>query len=146
MTARIRWGRIIAAAVFSELGVIAILLASTLVYAYLLSPGAARGDFQQLGARVGGYVAPPAGGLAVFLSVLWLARKLDNRFVAHGTLAGVAAVVLASGFLFSARPEDRLMYAASFAIRILGGYLGGLTAQARGRRQGFAAPAMQEAR
>ena len=44
-------------------------------------------------------------------------------------MVGVTAVVLTFGFVFMAKPEDRLMYVVSFALRILGGCLGGLTAQ-----------------
>jgi hypothetical protein len=44
-------------------------------------------------------------------------------------LVGVAAVVLTLGFLFVAKPGERLMYGVSFVLRILGGYLGGVVSQ-----------------
>ena len=124
----IRWGRVLAAALLSEVAVIAILLAVTTVHR-LLSPGLTAAESLEFGARAGYYVAPAASGLATFLSVLWLARKLTSGFVPNGTLVGVAAVVLTAGFIFGARPEDRLMYIVSFVLRIVAGYLGGVVAQ-----------------
>jgi hypothetical protein len=146
MKSRIRWGRVIAAAVFSELGVIAILVSATITYTFLISAGHTATDYQRFGERAGYYVAPVASGLTTFLSVLWLARKLTSHFILNGTLVGVAATILTAGFLFSAKPEDRLMYIASFAVRIVAGYLGGLRAQALfHRRRVLPASAMPEA-
>jgi len=42
---------------------------------------------------------------------------------------GLVGVVLTGGFIFTAKPGDRLMYVVSFVLRIVGGYLGGLVAQ-----------------
>ena len=81
-----------------------------------------------------------------FLCALWVARKLTSSFVLNGTLVGVVAVVLTAGFVFAAKPEDRLMYIVSFALRIVGAYLGGLVAQrhadrVRNQAPGWSAPA-----
>jgi len=135
MKSRIRWGRVIAAAVLSEAGVIAVLLALTAAYSLFIAPGRTAAEYQAFGARAGYYAAPAASGLATFLCVLWVARKLTADFVAHGALVGIAAVMLSAGFLFGAKPEDRLVYLASYAIRLAAGYLGGLAAQARFRRR-----------
>ena len=135
MKSQIRWGRAIAAALFSELGVIAVLIAVSTVYAFLIAPGRSAGEYQAFGALAGYYVAPAASGLAVFLSVLWLSRRLRAHFVVNGTVTGVAAAMLASGFLFTAKPGDRPIYFVSFALRIAGGYLGGVVAQTLRRRR-----------
>ena len=113
---RIRWGRVIFAAVAAEVLVILALLAVSAV-------------FKVPGEVAGYYVAPPASALATFLMVLWVARKLESRFILHGVLVGLVGVVLTGGFIFGAKPEDRLMYLVSFVLRIVGGYLGGLVAQ-----------------
>ena len=44
-------------------------------------------------------------------------------------LLGGIGVALTLAFFFTAKPEHRFMYGVSFALRILGGYLGGLAAQ-----------------
>ena len=134
MKSRIRWGRVIAAAVLSEFGAISVLMAVTLVYFFLFAHDRSLSEFEQLGQRAGYCVAPIAAGLATFLSALWATRRLAAHFVLNGAMVGVAAVVLTAGFLFNARPEDRFMYLASFVLRIAGGYLAGLTAQARFHR------------
>jgi hypothetical protein len=124
----IHWGRIVIAAVMSEAGVIAVLLAATAIYPMLV-PARAETDFNTLGEEVGYYVAPAAGAVTTFVSVLWVARKLSAGFVAHGLLVGVVSVLLTIGFVFSARPAHRLMYMIAFGLRILAGYAGGLAAQ-----------------
>jgi len=112
----IRWGRVILAAIAAEV----------LVVLSLLAAGAV---FKVPGEVAGYYVAPPASAAATFLMVLWVARKLESRFVLHGVLVGLAGVVLTGGFIFTAKREDRLMYIVSFVLRIVGGYVGGLAAQ-----------------
>jgi hypothetical protein len=131
MLTGIRWTRVILAAVLSEAGVIAVLLAVIAVYSSLIAPGMTDAEYQSLGPRVGYYVAPIAGAVTTFLMVLWVGRKLDTRHVANGVWVGVVSVILTVGFVFSARPEDRLMYAVAFVLRIVAGYLGGLVSQRR---------------
>jgi len=113
---KVRWGRIVLGAVAAEVLVILSLLAASAV-------------FRVPGELAGYYVAPPASAVATFLTVLWVARKLESRFILHGLLVGLVGVALTGGFIFTAKPEDRLMYVVSFALRIVGGYLGGLVAQ-----------------
>jgi hypothetical protein len=122
--------------------VIAVLLVVIALYRSLVAPGMTDAEYQTLGQRVGYYVAPIAGGVTTFLMVLWVGRKLDARFVANGVWVGVVSVILTLGFIFTARPEDRLMYGVAFVLRIVAGYLGGGATQrrrfsepaARGRR------------
>ena len=127
---RIRWGRVIIAALLSELGVIAVLMAITGVY-ILVAHKSTMADIEQFGERAGYYVAPLISGLATFLGAQWATRKLAANFVLNGTLVGIVAVVLTAGMLAGAKPEDRLMYVVSFILRIAGGYLGGLASQTR---------------
>ena len=145
MKSRIRWPRVLSAALFSELGVIALLLAIGAVYSLWISPGRSAAEYQEFSARLGYYVAPAASGVAVFVSVLWLARRLTANFVMNGVLVGVVAVLLTAGFLFTAKPGDRFMYVVSFAVRIVAGYLGGLTAQALQSRKQLSATTVARA-
>jgi hypothetical protein len=78
--ADIRWGRVVLAAVAAEVAVILSLLAASAV-------------FKVPGESAGYYVAPPASALATFLMVLWIARKLESRFILHGVLVGLVGVV-----------------------------------------------------
>jgi hypothetical protein len=116
MKARIRWGRVILAAVAAEVAVILLITGISTI----------RPEFRE---SAGYYVAPPASALATFLMVLWVARKLEAGFILHGILVGLAGVVLTGGFIFLAKPEDRLMYGVSCLLRIAAGYLGGVVAR-----------------
>jgi hypothetical protein len=128
-SSRIRWGRIVAAAVLSEAVVVIVLIVMTTTYRFLIAPGRTVVEYEAFGELAGYYVAPAAAGLATFLGALWVGRTLTSAFVANGILVGVTAVVLTGGLLFVAKPEDRLMYGVSFVLRILGGYIGGAVAQ-----------------
>lgn len=127
----IRWTRVLIGAVLSEAGVIAILLAAIAVYSRLFAPGITDAQYQALGARAGYYVAPTAGAVTTFLMVLWVGRGLDSAFVSNGVMVGIVSVILTSGFVFMATPEDRPMYLIAFALRIAAGYLGGRVAAKR---------------
>jgi len=140
MHRRIRWGRVLAAALLSELGVIAVLVAISTVYMFFIAPGRTSAEYQAFAARAGYYVAPAVSGLATFLAVLWLWRRFDAHPLANGAAVGIAAAILASSFLFTARPEDRAMYVVSFALRIAGGCLGGAALQTAHRRKSAVPP------
>jgi hypothetical protein len=116
MKTRIRWGRVVLGAVAAEVAVILLISAISIL----------RPEFRE---SAGYYVAAPASALATFLMTLWVARKLETGFVLHGILVGLVGVVLTGGFIFLAKPEDRLMYGVSYVLRIAGGYLGGLVAR-----------------
>ena len=121
----IRWKRIVLAAFLSEICVIGVLIAVTAVYAFGIAPGRTDEEYQRFSETAGYYVAPAAGALTTFLFALWVATKLDSRFIANGVLVGVISVLLTAGFLVGARPEHRPMYLIAFALRIAAGYLGG---------------------
>jgi putative membrane protein (TIGR04086 family) len=113
---RIRWGRVVLAAVAAEASVILLIAAISIV----------RPEFRE---SAGYYVAAPASALSTFLMTLWVGRKLEAGFIFHGILVGLVGVVLTGGFIVLAKPEDRMMYGVSYVLRIIGGYLGGVVAR-----------------
>jgi hypothetical protein len=130
------------AAIVSEVAVIGVLILTMTVYRFLVAPGRTAAEYAAFNDLAGYYIAPTAAGLAVFLGAVWVGRKLTSSFVLNGILVGVTAVVLTGGFLFVAKPEDRLMYVVSFALRILGGYAGGVIAQRRSHGRLASVPAL----
>src|SRR5262245_40933279 len=112
--ARIHWKRIIVAGFLSELIVIALLAAIVGIYSLLISPGRASEDYKEFGRLAGYYAAVPAAALATFLMAFWAVGGLQSDFSLNGFLVGVIATSLTLGFILGARPEDRLMYVASF--------------------------------
>jgi hypothetical protein len=103
-------GRVLLAAVLSEVAVVAVLTVTTTAYRFWVARGRTATEYQAVGELAGYYVAPAAAGVATFLGALWVGRRLTSAFLANGTLVGVAAVVLTGGLLLVAKPEDRLMY------------------------------------
>jgi hypothetical protein len=137
MLSAIRWKRVLLAAFLSEVAVIVILLTATTIYSRLVMPGITDAQYQELGRRAGYYIAPAAGAVTTVLMVLWVGRALESGYIANGVMVGVVSVILTSGFFFTAKPEDRLMYGLAFLLRIVAGYLGGLAAQKlSAKRQG----------
>jgi len=142
-----RWGRIVAAAVMSEVAVMALLMIVMGAWRFVIAPGRSAADYATFNDAAAYYVAPLSAGFAVFAGALWACRAVSGRFVRTGVLVGLVAVALTGGFIFFAKPEDRLMYGVSYLLRIAGGWAGGVMAQrARARQTQSAAMATQEAR
>ena len=131
----IRWGRVVIAALLSEVGVMAVIIIMNAAYRFLVAPGRSSAEYQAFGDAANYYVAPIAAGLATFFGALWATRKMTSSFIVNGTLVGLIAVVLTVGLLFAAKPEDRLMYGVSYLLRVLGGYFGGLVARQMSTRR-----------
>jgi hypothetical protein len=138
-SSRIRWGRIVIAAVMSEVGVIAALFAGIAVYTWM-NPSMSDAQSSTLGEEVGYYVAPGAGAVTTFLAALWATRGLSSSLFAHGALVGIVSVLLTVGFIASARPDHRVMYVIAFALRLAAGCLAGAIAE---RRSGTRLQAVQ---
>jgi hypothetical protein len=128
-TPHIHWRAVLIAAVLSEVAVIALLSLIIVFYRVVVAPGAPAATYAAFGERAGYYIAPLAAGVATCLAALWVGHRLARGFVLNGVLIGLAAVVLTSGFLFVANPDDRFMYVVSYVLRVLGGWIGGILAQ-----------------
>jgi hypothetical protein len=120
----ISWKRVILGAILSEVVVVAVI--GLIVIAHSVLSGPSPEDFGQ---EAGYYAAAPTALVATFFFGFWAARKLETNVIANGVMVGVVAIVLTAGMIATAKPEHRLMYLASFALRIVGGYFGGLAAQ-----------------
>ena len=125
----IHWGRIVIAAVLSEVGVVVALLAAIAVYRTWISPGLSGDEYQTLGERVGYYVAPTAGFVTTLAMALWAVRGIQSGAIPSGLLVGAISVAITLPFFFTARSEHRLMYGVAFALRLAAGFLGGLLAR-----------------
>jgi putative membrane protein (TIGR04086 family) len=110
---KIHWGRIILGGLLAE---VALILAIV-----------------PLGLRLGEsflhYTAGPGSFITCFLAALWVGRKVESRFILHGTLVGVVAALIYVG-LTRAQPEP-FAYIVAHALKLVGGACGGLVAQRR---------------
>src|SRR6476660_8781304 len=92
MLTGIRWKRVIFAAVLSEAGVLAVLLAAIAIYSSVVAPAMTDAEYPILGQRLGYYISPTAGAIMTLRMVLWVARKLESRYVANGVCVGIVSV------------------------------------------------------
>jgi hypothetical protein len=128
----VRWKRVIAAAFCSEIGVMLALFAVMGIHRFVVAPGLTANQYAEFAQLAGYYVAAPAAALSTFLCAWYAIRKLKSGVVMNGVLVGLAATVLTLGFIAGARPEDRVMYMVSYAVRIVAGYCAGLVARKEG--------------
>ena len=128
----IRWKRVLAAAFCSEIGVMAAISIVVVVHRFIVAPGATDAAYQEFAQRAGYDVAAPAAALATFICAWWASRRLQSGHIINGVLVGVTATLLTLGFILGARPEDRVMYIASYLLRIVAGYGAGFAARKKG--------------
>lgn len=109
----IRWGWILLGG----------LLAEVLVFVMVIPPSLAAGQQSML------YTAPPASFVACLVFGFWVARKSPQRTILHGTLVGVAAMLIYIVISFG-QPEP-LAYIIAHGLKVLGGTAGGFVALKR---------------
>ena len=79
------------------------------------------------------YVAPVGSLVTCFLFGRWVGGRVGSRFVLHGVLVGLVAMLIYIA-LTRAQPEQ-LAYVLAHVLKLLGGAAGGLVA---GRRKSAA--------
>ncbi|HUQ52245.1 MAG TPA: TIGR04086 family membrane protein [Gammaproteobacteria bacterium] len=109
----VRWGWVLLGA----------LLANVLVTA-LITPIALLDGQERLG-----YVAPPASFVGAFAVGYWIARKARQRAVLHGLLVGLLAMLIFIPIELS--QEITFAHILSFAMKVLGGTVGGIVVARR---------------
>ena len=129
-TRQIRWGLVVAAALLTELSVIAIffllLLGATLAGVPAIASPLSPLDYAD--ALVSSFVM-------VFVFTLWLGKRIESAFVLHGILVGAVATLLflALSFGMSGTLAQPVLYWVAHGLKILGGATGGLVAARRRR-------------
>jgi putative membrane protein (TIGR04086 family) len=108
---RIHWGRIMAGGLLAEVALILAIVPLGL----------------RLGENFLHYTAPPGSFVTCLLGALWVGRRIESRFVLHGTLVGVVAALIYVG-LTRAQPEP-LAYIVAHALKLIGGACGGFVAR-----------------
>lgn len=69
--------------------------------------------------------------VVTFLAALWVARRLESRFVLHGTVVGLAAMLIYLIPMLVAGADQPPAYLVAHGLKVLGGVLGGLFAARR---------------
>lgn len=110
-----RWGRAIAGGFIAE---------AMLIVAVI--PGAVLGS-QELVTWTAAIGAP----VTTFLAALWVSRRLESRFVLHGTLAGLTAMLIYLIPVLAGGVAQPLIYWVAHALKVAGGTAGGFVAAQR---------------
>ncbi|SRR5579871_557668 len=110
---KIRWGWIVLGGLIAEVALIIAIVPAGM----------------RLGETFLHYTAPPGSLITCFLAAWWICRRIESRFVLHGTLVGVVAALIYIA-LTRAQPEP-LAYIIAHVLKLAGGALGGFVAQRR---------------
>ena len=109
----IHWGRILLGGLLAEVGLILAIVPLGM----------------RLGEKFLHYTAPPGSFLMCFLGALWVGRRIESRFILHGTLVGAVAALIYVA-LTRAQPEP-FAYIDAHALKLAGGACGGFFSQRR---------------
>ena len=110
---QLRWGRVLVGGFLAESLVIAIVFPALYLFgqrAFLAS------------ILVASAVLP-------FIFAVWVGRRIESRFVLHGALVGLVAVLVYMGLAWG-QPQP-LLYKIAHGLKVVGGMAGGVVASRR---------------
>ena len=114
---QIRWGHILAGGFLAETLVVAIVMPVSYLF----------GDRWFVTSIL------VASALLPFLFAAWVGRRVESRFMLHGTLVGAVAALIYLGLAWG--EPQLLVYKVAHSLKLLGGALGGLAAASRKARE-----------
>jgi putative membrane protein (TIGR04086 family) len=110
-----RWGRAIAGGFLAE-----VLLIAAVVPGFVLGSEPTVIWSAVIGAPI-----------VTFLAALWVCRPLESTFVLHGTMAGLAAMVIYLIPMLASGQEQPMVYWVAHGLKVAGGAAGGMFAARR---------------
>ena len=110
-----RWGRVLAGGLLAEAMLIVVVI-----------PGAMMGN-----QHVVIWSAVIGAPVVTFLAALWVCRPLESSFVLHGTLAGLAAMLIYLIPILAGGIDQPPVYWVGHALKVAGGAAGGMFAAKR---------------
>ncbi len=109
-----RWGRAIAGGLLAEALLIVVV------------PGAVAGSEATVT-----WSAVIAAPVVTFLAALWVCRGIESKFVLHGTMAGLAAMLIYLVPVLAGGVAQPPVYWVAHALTVAGGAVGGFFAARR---------------
>jgi hypothetical protein len=110
-----RWGRAILGGLLAEAMLIVV-----------VAPGGAMGN-----ETVVTWSAVIGAPIVTFLASLWVCRPLQSKFVLHGTIAGLTAMLIYLIPILAGGIEQPLVYWVGHGLKVAGGAAGGMFAARR---------------
>jgi hypothetical protein len=125
---QIRLGRIVVGAFLAEATVIALFFLFLFIATLAGVPELAQPmtPFDYADAMIGSFAT-------MFLFTLWVCRRVESRFILHGVLLAVIAILLFAALSFALNQTlwQPWLYWVAHALKIVGGIAGGIVAGAR---------------
>lgn len=110
-----RWGRIVAGGFLAEVVLIVVAI-----------PSLAFGNQTILN-----WVAVIGSAVTSFGAAIWVARRVDSRFVMHGALTGLTAALIYIALIVASGQTQPLIYWVAHGFKVAGGAAGGIVAARR---------------
>jgi putative membrane protein (TIGR04086 family) len=110
-----RWGRAIAGGFLAEAMLIVVVV-----------PGAVAGS-----EAIVTWSAVIAAPVVTFLAALWVSRRLESQFVLHGTITGLAAMLIYLIPILAGGIAQPIVYWVAHGLKVAGGAAGGMFAARR---------------
>jgi hypothetical protein len=127
-TRRIHWRLVLLAGFLAEVGMMVLFLLFLAVAALAGVPELAQPEstFDLINAMVSGF-------LMMFLFTLWVGRRIESGFVAHGALIGIVGALLFTILIFALTGslEQHPLYFVAHGLKVIGGITGGVVASKR---------------
>jgi hypothetical protein len=120
-----RWGRIVAGGFLAEVVLIVVAI-----------PTLAFGN-----QNIVNWVAVIGSAVTSCGAAIWVARRLDSRFVVHGVLTGLTAAVIYIVLIVASGQTQPLIYWVAHGFKIVGGAAGGMFVARRTANAGTVAGA-----
>src|SRR5438105_3618069 len=122
---RDRWLRAIGYGLLAEIATILTIVAVVLIYRYGIARGLTDERYVAFASRTGAILGVLGGTLYVYLFARLLMRRLASRFVAHGIVVAIAAIVLSVGGSLAGHQGVPPAYLLASVLKILAGGLAG---------------------
>jgi hypothetical protein len=118
-----RWLRAIGYGLLAEIATILTIVAVVLLYKFVFARGMSDADYVAFAARWGAILGVVGGTLYVYLFAHLLMRRLSSRFVAHGVVVAIAAILLSVAGSLAGHQGLPPAYLLASALKLIAGGL-----------------------
>jgi hypothetical protein len=128
---RNRWLRAVGYGFLAEFMTVLTVIAIVHSYEHFFTRGPSDPDYAAIGVRVGGIVGVAGGTLYTYLFARLMMGRLTSRFVAHGAVVALSAIVFSVGGSIIGHHGVPLAYMLASALKLAAGALAGYLAAKR---------------
>jgi hypothetical protein len=128
---RDRWLRAVGYGFLAEFMTVLTVIAIAIPYTHFLTGGPSDPNYAAIGMRVGGIVGIVGGALYVYLFARLIMGLLTSRFIAHGAVVALSAIVFSVGGSILGHHGVPLLYIPASVLKLAAGMLAGYVAAKR---------------